>query len=270
MSNEELVVLIQAGDKELIPELWEQVKRFCFKIAGRYQQQIAENAAVSMEDLRQECYFAMMDAVQAFKPEAGSFCNLLQLYVRNQCRGALGLRGRVKYEHYARYSLDAPLPNNPDLTLGDKLEDDTLPGMTDDLELEELQRDVREAVDRLPPGWAAIVRHFYYEDLTLQSIADIRGLSRQWTYKMKASAIKALRKDPALKDYEDMNYHRHKGVRGYLSSGSSVVEDIVLNREAILERKTQQLELHQKLREEMIAYAWGKPQPSRTDESSPA
>ena len=49
MSNEELVVLIQAGDRGRIMELWQQIQRMVCKQAGRW----AGFGGTTLEDLEQ-------------------------------------------------------------------------------------------------------------------------------------------------------------------------------------------------------------------------
>ncbi len=228
MSNEELALLAQAGDREQLPVLWEQVKRLCFMTANRYYEIAANNVAVSVEDLQQECWFAMLEALQRFKPELGSFSNILVLCARRHCRAALGLRGRVREEHYRRQSMDEPLVDGEEMTLADVLEDDTLPGMTDELELEELQRDVREAVARLPYGEDEIMRRHYLEGASITALADERGVTKGYIWQKKETALKRLRTDGRLREYRQMNFHRHKSAEAFRQSGSSVVEDLVL------------------------------------------
>lgn len=238
MSNEELALMIQSGDQEQLPALWDQVKRLCYRIVYGYADIAAANVAVSVDDLAQEAYFAMVEAVERFQPEAGMFTTILAPCLKKRCRDALGLRGRIRYEHYRCLSLDAPIGSDGEgdtRTLCDKLEDDMLPGMTDALELEDLQHDVREAVDRLPSSRAEVIRQHYLQGMPLQEIAFAQGVNTQRIQQKKAQGLKLLRRDRALKDY-NASCFRHKGVKGFNESWSSVVEDAVLQREAMKER----------------------------------
>ena len=264
MSNQELALMIQAGDQDQLPVLWEQVKRLCSIIERRYYEMSKSNIAVDMEDLDQESYLGMVEAVERFKPEMGSFNSILDLCIRRHCRVALGLQGRVKWEHYYKDSMDEPGKGEDPRPLKDKLEDDQLPGMTDDMELAELQRDVREAVAKLPRAEGEIVRDHYLEGTSIREIADERGVTVGRIQQRKLDALERLRADQRMKEYAEISFHRHKGVKGFRSSGSSVVEDAVLRLEAIRERQQAQMEkILREAREEMIAYAWGKPSPAR-------
>jgi len=65
MTNEELVFMIKRGDTALIGELWERVYDFVHVKA------LSMHAGDLTEDLEQECYFALLDAVDNFDDMAG-------------------------------------------------------------------------------------------------------------------------------------------------------------------------------------------------------
>ena len=74
MTSEQLVTYIQQGGKELLPILWERVKRLCFMLCGQYYSKYRERFAacgVELCDLRQECYAAFLAAVRSYKAESG-------------------------------------------------------------------------------------------------------------------------------------------------------------------------------------------------------
>lgn len=271
MSNEELALAIQAGQQELLPELWEQVRRLCHKITSKYQETAALNGAYDRDDLMQEAYLGMVEAVQRFDPSAGAFTTILDYSVRKGCRALLGLRGRRRDEHYNTASLDAPLADSEAFTLQDTLADDTLPGMTDQLELEDLQRDVRQAVDKLPERMKDVTASYYLQGEPTPAIAERLGTTRQNTNQIRQEALRRLRRDPELAIYEQLNFYRQKGTKAYRSSGSSVVEDLVLQLEQMREqRRRWEEELRKRYREEMIAHAWGLPAPARSNSQGPA
>ena len=75
MSNEELAVLSQQGNREAIAGLWEQAKRLLYQLArrfyGRYGADCCAQRGVTMADLEQECFLALLDAIKGFKPTVG-------------------------------------------------------------------------------------------------------------------------------------------------------------------------------------------------------
>ncbi|MCD7824896.1 MAG: sigma-70 family RNA polymerase sigma factor, partial [Clostridiaceae bacterium] len=68
MSNEEIVCRIQSGgdpEGELMTQLWEQNRAFVIKLARRYRG-LAEE-----DDLVQEAFFGLLQAVRHWDPENG-------------------------------------------------------------------------------------------------------------------------------------------------------------------------------------------------------
>ncbi len=59
MSNGELAVLAQRGNREAIAALWEQVKRLLYQLARRFHRRYGVDCCaqrgVTMADLEQEC-----------------------------------------------------------------------------------------------------------------------------------------------------------------------------------------------------------------------
>ena len=66
MGNEELVARIQAGEKELIPQLWEQVEKFISQQAGKRARQLNGYGGVAEDDLYQTGFIGLLDAVQSY------------------------------------------------------------------------------------------------------------------------------------------------------------------------------------------------------------
>ena len=79
MTNEQLVIHIKAGEDVSgnMAQLWEQTRRFIHTIAARYQGQ------AEIEDLEQEGYLALCDAVDGYNPAAGF---LFLTYARHRIR----------------------------------------------------------------------------------------------------------------------------------------------------------------------------------------
>lgn len=228
MSNEECALKVQAGDMSVMPELWEQVKRLCQVITRRYYGIAQANRAIDADDLMQAAYIGSYRAALAYKPEEGGYTTILGYYVTHECRAALGLAGRERKEIYGALSLDAPIGEEGDtMTLADTVEDDSLPGFTDNLEAQDVRQEVRRAVDALPDPQAHIVRENYFTGRTLQQIADGVGLSVARVQAIKTQAFRGLRKDRRLWQYMP-DYYRHKGITAFNTSFSSVVEDAVI------------------------------------------
>ena len=68
MSNEELVALIQAGERDKLLELWTQVDRFVLWRAGKWlaSPSLKGKGGVELDDLYQSGYLALLEAVDSF------------------------------------------------------------------------------------------------------------------------------------------------------------------------------------------------------------
>lgn len=90
MTNEELVMKIKAGeDVQLnMEQLHDQLKRFIRKIAWKYKQDD------ELEDLLQEGFLALYDAVEGYDPEAGySFVSYAAFYLKTRFSRYLADKG---------------------------------------------------------------------------------------------------------------------------------------------------------------------------------
>ena len=66
VTNEEIVSRIKNGERELIGELWDRVKQFAHVKAKDM------HAGDMTEDLEQECFLALLDAVRNYEEEEGT------------------------------------------------------------------------------------------------------------------------------------------------------------------------------------------------------
>lgn len=75
MDTEQLAVLVKEGKGQGVPELWERVKLLLYKMANRFYRRYGADffarRGVTISDLEQECFLAMLEAVRAFAPERG-------------------------------------------------------------------------------------------------------------------------------------------------------------------------------------------------------
>ena len=91
MTNKEFAMKVKA-----VPALWEQVRRLCFLILRCFAVGHEENLAahgVTMEDLEQEAFLAVLDAVEAYTPGL-AFVSYLAYPIRNRAGALCGLRTR--------------------------------------------------------------------------------------------------------------------------------------------------------------------------------
>lgn len=126
MTNEELVKLIQDGQTEYIPQLWDQVYKYIRLLAKR--RLIGEESHIKEleDDLVNEAYFDFLIALDGYKPDGGArFLTYLTYGLKNSFNRALGLRTHKDKQNimHSVVSLDAPLENAEDITLHDLVAD---------------------------------------------------------------------------------------------------------------------------------------------------
>ena len=125
MSNEELAARIQAGEQELLPQLWAQVRRFVCKMAHRRYFATNGLGGVELDDLIQSGFLAVVQAVEYFKPDGEyKFLTYLDVCLKNAFASAGGYRANKRDPLLDCISLDTPLGNDSDSdTLLDLQED---------------------------------------------------------------------------------------------------------------------------------------------------
>lgn len=158
MSNEALAVAYQGGDRDMLPALWAQVEKLAVVMVRRYINLAHQNRAADFDDLMQSAFLAVERAAGAFREGEGSFAAVMTYYVKSEIAALLGLRGRIRREHYEAVSADAPMYEEGTTCLADTLADDSLPDHCENLEREAIRQEVQSAIDRLPDDQAAVVR----------------------------------------------------------------------------------------------------------------
>lgn len=188
MSNEELAVMIQSGAREKIIELWEQVRRFAWKRANRWAIALDRRGGVTDEDLVQAAFLALLDAVDSFRPESGSFLTWYNLRLKSAFTETAGLRTQRERKDPMRsaISLDAPLADDAgnSFTIADIVPDPAAQAALDDVAERERQQKLHDileqALAQLPANQreAIIAKHYRGQQ------ADVNAYS---------AAMKALR-----------------------------------------------------------------------------
>lgn len=123
MTNEELVELVQAGERNRLTELWKQVERMVWKEARRWG-----GNGTDLEDLVQSGSVAMLRAVDSYDSSSGAkFTTYLFPILKTELAEACGLRtqrDRLDPMQNAT-SLDTPIigSDGDPLYLTDILED---------------------------------------------------------------------------------------------------------------------------------------------------
>ena len=189
---EELAFRLQRGDESALWQLWEHVKRFALAIVRRY----TPTSSVDVDDLLQ-CAFLGVRAAAFAHDGRHAFLSLIAWAIRRECRHALSLDRRREPDCV---SYDAPMGDDPeDGSFLDGYADESLPESSEALELEELRRDVQEAVSALPDRQQGIIRQHYFGGLTLEEIAKDQGVTRERIRQIEEKGFERLRKDRILR-----------------------------------------------------------------------
>jgi len=162
VSNEELVALIQAGDRDRIVELWHQVQRMVYKQAARW----AGLGGTTIEDMTQAGFIAVLRAVDSYDPSRGTkFSTHLFQRLRAELSAA-GYSSKTSWFDPLQnaVSLDAPLTDEEDATLADFIPD---PAAAAEMDSMEVRIGVAAILAELPEEQQRAVRGKYWHDLTV-------------------------------------------------------------------------------------------------------
>lgn len=207
MTNEEMCVHIQQGEKKYISQLWNQIHklmRMKSKQAYICYKERCLQCGVELADINQVAYFAFLKAIEVYKPESG---HKLTSYIEYPFRTALyeliGLRtSRNKNEPLCNSkSLDAPIDvdDESSTTLIDTIADTTSLDFIEEMETASAGDTVRSVIETLSEPYRSVIKHYFINGLTLKQIADDLNVSPQRVRQIKEKAIRNLRNNKILR-----------------------------------------------------------------------
>lgn len=279
-TNECIVAAVQAGDDkaENMLELWQQNKGFIAMMARRY------SAGAEMEDLEQEGYIALCEAVQHYDPGRGmSFISYAAFWIKRRMRicadNSRAVRlsfnagdevrqyQKIMREYQQEYgcdpsdwelcgflyvsrekldqirkaaqmgqirSLSEPIPGmDEDISIGDTvasgedMEEETI----QEIDKEQMKRELWLAVDQLPGNLPTAVRLRYENGLTLEKTGQALGVNRERARQLESKAMRILRQPHRCRvfrayfeEYLSAAPIHHVGVRRFNETWTSEVE----------------------------------------------
>ena len=217
--------------------LYAQNRGLLNRLARQYEGACRLDRAVSVEDLMQAGFFALVQAEQSFDPAQGkTWAAWAAWYVRREYEKLLGLRdGRFIRADTGAQTLDRPVSGMDEsgATLKDMLADDSLPDADAALLRRELADGVRAAVDRLEDeGQRRAVRLMQLEARSARAAAADMGLTPAQVRRLCEQALTHLHGDARLRALADLDdrtrFHAHKGVRAFNQDWTSVTEAAAL------------------------------------------
>lgn len=196
MSNEEVAVLAQSGNEKSVLLLWERVKYFAKKQAGRWIAAWEGRGGVTLDDLQQCAFLALLDALEGWEPDSGTFIGWYALRLKAAFTVAYGQRtqrDRLDPLQTAT-SLETPLDgDDDDLTLGDTIEDPEAMRAMDSVEeidrLHHLHDIMQEVIETLPEDQRQAIVEKYYRGGKADSKAHNAAL-RSLRHPSRSKALK--------------------------------------------------------------------------------
>lgn len=252
MTNEFIAELIQqGGNDELIPILWEKVQTLLFIKADRYYCAFSDTLCrygYDKQDVRQECYSAMLAAIKWYKPEKGfKFNSYLNYALKHMIRGLYSGKDDALNQAATMY-LEQPIGENQDgdtLTLSDTIADDTSTDYYDRAERSDYYAALHEAIDCLPEREQRVLRWHWFDGKTYQEIGQLLGgVTRQQAQATDAKALRLLKSGKIGRRLREIygDYYRksndkyykprmhHKSLAEFRITGSSEIEDLVIDK----------------------------------------
>lgn len=196
MTNEKLCTLIQEGQKEYLPDLWNQTKRFGATQARKFFLSLGNLGGVELEDLLQSCWIALVQAVRYFNAEKGSFLTFYGYTLKNAFREAAGLRSRKRDPLCDCLSLNTPAgSDSDDTTLLDFVADpiDPMQELEESVYLEQLHAALERALSHLSPDRATHIRQRYYQGMSFRQIAQQEGIRWEIIRQQEETSFQKLR-----------------------------------------------------------------------------
>ena len=224
-TNAALAALAAAGNSFALGQLWEINKGLLHRWFWQWYDRnkaVADEHGITLEDFDQEGFFAVQAAAKAYDPEKGSFATLLGYYVQAQINKAVrGEHSRLVTTEDGKQvrlsanplnactSLDTPFDDNDggSATLGDLQEDpaaaQAFQTAENELYTEELHAALEEALNKLTPRQADIIRRHYFGGKSFAEIAREDGTTLNTARNHEVNAFIALRQNPALVRWHD-------------------------------------------------------------------
>lgn len=203
MTNEELVALIQNGERDRIPELWAQVERLVYKHALRWAVAFDGRNGATAEDYLQAGFIGFLKAVEYYDPNRGSsFANTLCMCIKtpfSQTARVQTSKQRNEPRHWD--SLDAPISGDDDGTpLLDFVEDPHGENAFREVEDQQLRDALAAALATLPEDQQRVIRLRYWYGLQTVQTAEVMGISQTKARQLEARALRALRQPQISKE----------------------------------------------------------------------
>ena len=197
MTNEELARRIQQGERDLLLQLWEQVRRYAHDRAYKWFRATNGRGGQTVQDLEQEAFLALLETLEGWSEEAGPFLPWYSLRLKAAFTAATGQRTKRDQLDPLQncISLDAPLTDREGdpFTLEDALPDQRAEDDLNTVEERDKQAAIRRVLDSLQAEQRQVLLLRYYHDLTRDQTAKRLHLTRTRANTIEQKALRLLR-----------------------------------------------------------------------------
>ena len=250
LSIEELVAAIQAGDQSLMEALWEAVVNLVKWKAKRTMtslELLSDSSSVEFEDLVQSGYFALVSALETYKPECGAFSSWLMYYLQTAFADAAGYRTKQGRIENTAISLNEPLDDEESQSRRvDFVADGTAQDAMESIEEQEYQKQLHEALEaalaEIPEKQGQVLRLRYFQKQTLGEAGESLGVSVERVRQMEQKGLRTLRQSKTaahLIPFLEFDFYTGTGLGAFVHSGMSIQEKYLILEEQKRQRKEQ-------------------------------
>lgn len=216
MDNEKLADMIhQGGADELIPVLWEKVRKLVYMLSEKFyrlNKELCDRRGVDIWDIKQESYTAYLYALKSFDISKGyKFTTYLKMPFKNAVNDLLGRSKQLKNEPLNNcQSLNKPvgLPDGSETEFGELIPDDNSLDFVKRLETLSEYETIHQIVEQLPEPCKSVINQHYFQGVTFTAIADEMGFSKERIRQIHLRALKILRNNKDLQEIYG-GYKRH-------------------------------------------------------------
>lgn len=219
MTNEELAIEIQKGNKSACAKLWEQVERFVKKSAFIYYNTLRLSGREYLpdkEDFISEGYIAMLEAVKYYAPDKGyRYITYLSKTLNKSFEAVAGLRtSRTRNEPLNNCSsLNLPVgTESDDMEFIDLLSDETAQNDFERIELSETQQIIADALAGLRECDRQLIKMRFWSEFSYEAIGSAFGITDSAAAVREKKILRKLRLNDTLRSlYYAFNMH-YKGL----------------------------------------------------------
>lgn len=190
------------------------------------------SAVCAPEDLEQAGFLGLVEAAKTWDPTKGAWSTWASYYIRKAMQDALGVyRKTIK-----AVSLDTPLLDEEGAaTIGDMIEDKSLPPIGEAIERMETVRAVRQAVEEIEDTEVReAIGCVYLRGMDHRAAAEALGIPVGRVGTLIRKGWRLLFNNDRLREAaldEETKFHAHKSVTAFMRDHTSVVEAAVIWRD---------------------------------------